>query len=412
MAFSFRQSVTSLATSRITNAVSNAILGKKGGGGSSDYKFLNETSLLGPLGLKNLRYPLDVEAGPGVEGNQGHYIQFFINQQNRSTLAVGDVGVESRNQTSIAAIGNKMKAEHGEKDRSRYDRASTAADMGAIGERYLMGIPQNKYKEAGTESVAFNDLNLNNSKNTGAGQSTVYVKRAATTKLNTAISMYMPPTVKATYSQDYQNASIGQASKFAADVYSDVMAGVEPGAGVMNFLKNEFPAAAREALILQGLKGAELIPGFQGATDVLGMITGEVVADRLELAFRNINKRSFQYEFKMLPKSQEEADMVYDIVLAFKKHSAPSFKDGNRSGKTLIVPDTFEIVYMYDDNENQYLNKISECVLETVDVNYGGERYKTFQGVKGRGAPPVETSITLNFKELELITRERIEEGH
>ena len=412
MAFSFRQSVTSLATSRITNAVSNAILGKKGGGGSSDYKFLNETSLLGPLGLKNLRYPLDVEAGPGVEGNQGHYIQFFINQQNRSTLAVGDVGVESRNQTSMAAIGNNLKAEYGEKDRSRYDRASTAADMGAIGERYLMGIPQNKYKEAGTESVAFNDLNLNNSKNTGAGQSTVYVKRAATTKLNTAISMYMPPTVKATYSQDYQNASIGQASKFAADVYSDVMAGVEPGAGVMNFLKNEFPAAAREALILQGLKGAELIPGFQGATDTLGMITGEVVADRLELAFRNINKRSFQYEFKMLPKSQEEADMVYDIVLAFKKHSAPSFRDGNRSGKTLIVPDTFEIVYMYDDNENQYLNKISECVLETVDVNYGGERYKTFQGVKGRGAPPVETSITLNFKELELITRERIEEGH
>ena len=411
MAFSFRQSVTSLATSRITNAVSNAILGKRGGGGSSDYKFLNETSLLGPLGLKNLRYPLDVEAGPGVEGNQGHYIQFFINQQNRSTLAVGDVGVESRNRTSMAAIGNNLKAEYGEKDRSRYDRASTAADMGAIGERYLMGIPQNKYKEAGTESVAFNDLNLNNSKNTGAGQSTVYVKRAATTKLNTAISMYMPPTVKATYSQDYQNASIGQASKFAADVYSDVMAGVEPGAGVMNFLKNEFPAAAREALILQGLKGAELIPGFQGATDTLGMITGEVVADRLELAFRNINKRSFQYEFKMLPKSQEEADMVYDIVLAFKKHSAPSFKDGNRSGKTLIVPDTFEIVYMYDDNENQYLNKISECVLETVDVNYGGERYKTFQGVKGRGAPPVETSITLNFKELELITRERIEEG-
>ena len=52
MAFSFRQSVTSLATSRITNAVSNAILGKRGGGGSSDYKFLNETSLLGPLGLK------------------------------------------------------------------------------------------------------------------------------------------------------------------------------------------------------------------------------------------------------------------------------------------------------------------------------------------------------------------------
>ena len=32
---------------------------------------------------------------------------------------------------------------------------------------------------------------------------------------------------------------------------------------------------------------------------------------------------------------------------------------------------------MYDDNENQYIHKISECVLETVDVSYGGDRYKT-----------------------------------
>ena len=70
MPFSFRQAATSLAYSKITNAVSNAILGKRGGGGSSDYKYLNEASLLGPLGIKNLRYPLDVEAGPGVDGNK------------------------------------------------------------------------------------------------------------------------------------------------------------------------------------------------------------------------------------------------------------------------------------------------------------------------------------------------------
>ena len=31
--------------------------------------------------------------------------------------------------------------------------------------------------------------------------------------------------------------------------------------------------------------------------------------------------------------------------------------------------------------------------------------------VEGEGAPPVETTITLNFKEMELITRERVFEG-
>ena len=103
--------------------------------------------------------------------------------------------------------------------------------------------------------------------------------------------------------------------------------------------------------------------------------------------------------------------MVHDIVKAFKKHMSASFKEGNRSGKTLIVPDTFNIEYMYNGGKNQYLHQISECVLETVDVSYGGDRYKTFAAVEGKGAPPVETTLSLNFAELELISRERIEEG-
>ena len=43
--------------------------------------------------------------------------------------------------------------------------------------------------------------------------------------------------------------------------------------------------------------------------------------------------------------------------------------------------------------------------------SYGGDRYRTFEAVDGDGAPPVETDITLQFKELEIITRERVFEG-
>ena len=43
-------------------------------------------------------------------------------------------------------------------------------------------------------------------------------------------------------------------------------------------------------------------------------------------------------------------------------------------------------------------------------VSYGGDRFKTF-APRDDGAPVVETSLTLSFKELELITRERVEEG-
>jgi hypothetical protein len=47
-----------------------------------------------------------------------------------------------------------------------------------------------------------------------------------------------------------------------------------------------------------------------------------------------------------------------------------------------------------------------------MDVSYGGERYKTFDASStNAGAPPVETTISLNFLEIELITRERVAEG-
>ena len=90
----------------------------------------------------------------------------------------------------------------------------------------------------------------------------------------------------------------------------------------------------------------------------------------------------------------------------------PEFVDGDRSSRRLTVPNTFDIQYMYAGAENEYLHKISTCVLENMSVSYSGEgKYQTFDGVDGEGAPPTTTDITLNFKEMEIITKERVAEG-
>ena len=116
----------------------------------------------------------------------------------------------------------------------------------------------------------------------------------------------------------------------------------------------------------------------------------------------------------MIPKSEQEAEEIRNIVTAFKMNMLPegmgSGKDQGFTGKRLKIPNTFDIKYMYVGRENQYLNKISTCVLESMNVTFGGDRYKTFDG-NADGAPPVETTITLNFKEMELITKERAQEG-
>jgi hypothetical protein len=114
----------------------------------------------------------------------------------------------------------------------------------------------------------------------------------------------------------------------------------------------------------------------------------------------------------MIPKSYEEMQEVRKIVASFKLNMLPEFVDGDRSSRRLTVPNTFDIQYMYAGVENEYLHKISTCVLENMSVSYSGEgKYQTFDGVDGEGAPPTTTDITLNFKEMEIITKERVAEG-
>tara|TARA_B100000287_G_scaffold400126_1_gene419055 strand:- start:390 stop:767 length:378 start_codon:yes stop_codon:yes gene_type:complete len=125
----------------------------------------------------------------------------------------------------------------------------------------------------------------------------------------------------------------------------------------------------------------------------------------MELAFKGIPKRSFTYEFTMMPKSEMEAEQVEAIVKTFKAHMLPSMTLGNV--RRLNIPSTFDIKYYYDNGPNPHLHLIKTCVLDNMSVSYGGDRYKAYEG--GR---PVVTSLSLSFKEMDLITRERIEEGY
>ena len=111
----------------------------------------------------------------------------------------------------------------------------------------------------------------------------------------------------------------------------------------------------------------------------------------------------------LVAKSYEQIQATGEIGL-FKSYH-PEYTDGNRQGRRLTVPNTFDITYMYQGQENQFLHKISTCVLESMDVTYGGDRYKTYENIPGDGSPPTETTIALKFREMEIITRDRIVEG-
>ena len=382
------------------------------GSDSSDFAGITATK----YNTKNYSFPIDVEGPPGV-GNHGHYIMFMINEQKGAKLRFGEREKSEGKETVREEMAERAIPAYIKKLVS--NKIEKVENVDAVDENVIAGLKDKDFKE-GQGNNRINAANaktkeplIQNTKNRQSG-STVYVDRAPTVRLDTAITMYMPPSVKVSYGANYGDVEIGAGAELANDVYANIMAG-KSGKEVVKGALDKLGPVVSETILNGLLATVGAMPGMAGSREAFEMSTGVVQTARMELAFKGIGKRMFQYDFRMIPKSKVEADEIRKIVFAFKANMLPEFKNGNRSGRKLRVPNTFDIQYMYSSaqnstQENDYLHKISTCVLKNMDVTYGGDRYKTFDA-NDTGAPPVETSIALQFEELEIITKERVMEG-
>jgi len=345
-------------------------------------------------------FPLDVTGGPGV-GNQGHYVMFYINEQQDAELRFGERKdgetsvIENASQANIPQYITRMQGDTPVKE------ANTS------------GYENIQHLDVASVSSVYKDAAFSRRKTPKpkkAGGSTAFLRRAPTVRLDTAIALYMPPQATYINQFNYVDTEIGSGAAAAADAYGSIMSGAQTSEVIGSTMKR-LGEGLSEGMMKTAAGAVGAIPGLQGTREAYEAAQGAIVADRMELAFKGLNKRKFQFQFKFLPKNKREADEVRNIIFAFRANAAPEFVGGNRQGRKMRVPNTFDIQYMYDGNENQYLQKISTCVLENITVTYGGDRFRTFTPNE-EGAPPVETQCTLEFSEMELITKERIFEGY
>jgi len=375
---------------------------------SSDTAPLNEKGKANP----NLfQFPLDVASDPGV-GNHGHYIIFFINEQQNSKLSFS--GSSKSGKDTVAKekarreIPNFIKKNFGGREgyqkQQNTDGEDTVVSSGVkIGDSSGIKNMDFAASQGGTEGTKLEE------KPEQEGGQVVRIKRPPTRRLDTAIAMYMPSSIQVTYGTKYDDEAIGGLAAAAASIYQATGGSTSFGDALKDQLGNIAEDVKKKGLkvVLDIADGA----GITGARNAFEITTGAVIADRMELAFKNVDRRSFQYTFKMIPKNSREAEEIRKIVFAFKANMLPEMLEG-RNRDTMTVPNTFNIQYMYKGKENDYVHRVSECFLDNVQVTYGGDRYKTFEPHADDGAPPVETSITLSFKEIEIITRERVFEGY
>ena len=401
-----------------------------------------------------LVFPSDVGADPGM-GNQGHYIMFFVNETIDPSI-----NVDKSNQESITDnIKNEFKRIHKHEttkelqawnqvltkagDVARISRGLgavvTKSDIEAVGGEAIFDNLQSSYKDvpiwdklddqliqgvgqkaqaAEIERQAQGYADAKISFNYGA-KSTAAIKRRETRKLKGGIALYMPPTISTSSSAEYTDTEIGVGAAMAMGMIDQFQnnGGMKNIGSTLTSSLNAMGPEAKESLQNLALSSMGAMPGLQGAAALRDMRRGFIRAPRMELAFKGIGKRNFSYEFKLIPKSEEEATTVKNIVTAFRANMLPEFINGaDRSSRFFKMPNTFDISYMYNGRENQYIHKISTCVCKSVNVTYGGSGgYQTFENLGDLGydgAAPIETSIALAFEELELITQERVLEGY
>jgi len=322
----------------------------------------------GKFTTKNLAYPEGVEQDP----TQGHYIIFEILAQNPGQLK---------------AFKRKQKA-------AAFGEGMTSEQINA------MIANRNNVDGAPNENTTTDSKPKDNS---------IQLKKRSTTRLDTMIALYMPPSVQVQYDVKYGDQEIGVLAESGLDAYrafqgkqggtidkifEGVKTGVEGiGAGIVEKLRKKFAG------------------NIQGLDAVIAIERGRVITPRMELMFEGMGRRSFSYNFIFIPKSEKEAKTVEEIVKMFKKHMMPDFVNSIISGtggvREMTIPDHFNIRYMYKGEINTHLNLISTCALSNMTVDYGAERFTGY--AEGR---PQTTKISLSFTEFNIMSRQHIEEGH
>ena len=224
-----------------------------------------------------------------------------------------------------------------------------------------------------------------------------------------SITLYMPDTVTQTQVANYDAVSMTEAfgdAGLIAQAGGTVMGSALDAAtsGDINFGQTPGSAAIAE--------GAAKVAGATGAfggniEKALLFSSGFAKNPQVELLFENIANREFLFDFKFVPRNPQEAKEIIKIIQTFRFFAAPEIPTTG-TGRYFIPPSEFDIEFMVGSKINPNLPLVSTCVLEGIDVNYGSAG----QWTAFSDGMPVEISLQLRFKEVEILHKQLIKDGY
>ena len=221
-------------------------------------------------------------------------------------------------------------------------------------------------------------------------------------RVKEAIVLYTPQQLSVRYGMQWSEEDVGIAAALATN--PELANQLKAAGDSMKAGNVKDGAAQGGAGIASAAKGAissEILKANVG----LSAMSRSAGNPRKEQIFKGVDYRRFTFDYQFSPRDAAEAQAALNIIWLFKYHMHPEFKDANNF--VYVYPSEFDIEYYIGDRQNTSLNKISSCVLTEMNVNYSPNGvFATFPD-----GTPTQINVTLNFVELETLTKERIEAG-
>ena len=240
------------------------------------------------------------------------------------------------------------------------------------------------------------------------------------------VALYMPNSTPAVSNNNQWGDTgnnlqgpLGDVRRSIGETAVDMALGVQNGASVGGNIEQAVKTLGRA--MGKGIKAAaggdlntagaqfllEKIPQeLTGATplQLMSISRGMVYNPNIELFYTMPKMRSYDFTFKFIPKNSAETLTINNIIRNFKRWSAP--EDLNNG--MFEIPMVWDIKYKTGagDNQNMNLFKRAACVDVRVQANP-----QTQMHVSHRDGMPVETVMTVAFREVDIITRNDHEEG-
>jgi len=345
-------------------------------------------------------YPSDLMGPVGEYG--GNYVIFYINVAVDSKLLKENpsLAVDDATQADLIRDTGEIPA------LSRRFNTGAAGAVAAPAGLALGGLALSGEATTTTEINGYKSTGISGKAYATAGvaiggalalESVASTFSGAKKRLTTAIALHTPNNMSTTYSVNYDEEDM--------DVYAMGLAAAGGTAAFYEALKQKGGSnvagdgalnAITAAALSQGLK----LPGTGG----ISKLTGLAPNPRKEQIFKHVNFRNFTFDYQFYPRDAQEAENVLKIIYQFKYHMHPEFKDANNF--LYIYPSEFDISYYNNGQENLNVNRHTSCVLTDMVVNYSPNgQFTAFAN-----GMPTQINITLTFKELATLTKEKIQD--